>query len=97
MSFVEGAEGRYINLCAETTLAGTIEEGTKLWSRLLQLAAENRATGGFFDTVKLVRVLLPDFEVRDYPDYEAEWSRIKSVSRQNPGNVRTVFSTKLLF
>jgi len=95
LSFVEGDEGRYITLCAEITLAGTIEEGTKLWSRLLQLAAENRATGGFFDAVKLVRVLRLDFELRDYPDYEADWSRIESVSRQNLDNVRTVLGTDI--
>ncbi len=95
LSFVEGDEGRYINLCAEITLAGNIEEGTKLWSRLLQLAAENRATGGFFDVVKLVRVLRPDFELRDYPDYEADWTRIESVSRQNLSNVRTVLGADI--
>ncbi|MGB6875533.1 MAG: hypothetical protein WBD87_05815 [Candidatus Acidiferrales bacterium] len=95
LPFVEGDEGRYMNLCAEITLPGSIEEGTKLWSRLLQLAAENRATGGFFDVVKLVRVLRPDFELRDYPEYEADWSRIESVSRQNVSNVRTVLGADI--
>lgn len=95
LAFVEGEEGRQISLCAEITLAGTIEEGTKLWSRLLQLAAENRATGGFFDVVKLVRVLRPDFELRDYPDYEADWSRIESVSRQNLNSVRTMLGADI--
>jgi hypothetical protein len=95
LPFVEGEEGRHINLCAEITLAGTIEEGTKLWSRLLQLAAENRATGGFFDVVKLVRVLRPDFELRDYPDYEADWTRVESVSRQNVSAVRTVLGADI--
>jgi hypothetical protein len=95
LPFVDGEEGRHINLCAEITLAGTIEEGTKLWSRLLQLAAENRATGGFFDVVKLVRVLRPDFELRDYPDYETDWSRVESVSLQNLSNVRTVLGADI--
>ena len=76
-------------------LDGSLEEGTKLWSRLLQLAAENRATGGFFDLVKLVRVLRPDFELRDYPDYEADWRRIESVSRENLNNVRTVLGADI--
>jgi ABC transporter family protein len=95
LPFVEGDEGRYINLCADITLAGSAEEGSKLWSRLLQLAAENRATGGFFDVAKLVRLLRPDFALRDYPDYEADWIRVESISRQNVSNVRTVLGANI--
>ena len=90
LPFLDGEEGAYINRCAEIVLDGSVEEGAKLWSRLLQLAAENRATGGHFDLPKLVRTLRPDFELRDYPDFEADWQRIEAVSMDNARGVRSV-------
>jgi hypothetical protein len=95
LPFLEGDEGRYINLCVEIVLDGSVEEGAKLWSRLLQLAAENRATGGFFDLAKLVRVLRPGFELRGYADLEADWKRIEAVSQENVNNVRTVVGSDI--
>ena len=90
LPFVEGDEGEYINRCAELVLDGSLEEGAKLWSRLLQLAAENRGTGGYFDLPKLLSALRPDFELRDYPDFEADWRRIEAVSSENLKGVRDV-------
>jgi hypothetical protein len=90
LHFSEDRAGDYINLCAGMIADGSQEEGAKLWSRLLQLAAENRATGGYFDLSKLVRTLRPDFELRDYPDFEADWKRIESVSAENIAAVRKV-------
>ena len=90
LPFLEGEEGEYINRCAEIVLDGNLGEGAKLWSRLLQLAAENRGTGGYFDLPKLVRTLRPDFELRGYPDFEADWKRIEAVSSENLKGIRSV-------
>jgi hypothetical protein len=90
LPFSEGDEGEYINWCAEIVLDGTVDEGRKLWGRLLQLAAENRGTGGYFDLPKLLSVLRPDFELRDYPDFEASWRRIEAVSSENAKGIRRV-------
>ena len=90
LPFTDTEEGEYINRCAEIVLDGSLEEGAKLWSRLLQLSAENRGTGGYFDLPKLVRSLRPDFELRDYPDFEADWKRIEAVSTDNAKRVRSV-------
>ena len=90
LPFLDGEEGEYMNRCAEIVLDGSVEEGAKLWSRLLQLAAENRATGGYFDLPKLVLILRPDFELRDYPDFEADWKRVEAVSLDNANGVRSV-------
>jgi hypothetical protein len=90
LPFLEGEEGDCINRCTEIVLDGSLDEGAKLWSRLLQLAAENRETGGYFDLPKLVRVLRPDFELRDYPDFEADWKRIEAVSAEIVKGVRSV-------
>jgi hypothetical protein len=90
LPFLEGEAGQCINRCAEVVLDGNLAEGAKLWSRLRQLAADNRGTGGYFDLPKLVRALRPDFELRDYPDFEADWKRIEAVSAENLRGVRSV-------
>ena len=48
LPFLDGDEGKSINLCAALLVDGSIGEGTKLWrARLLQLASENRG-GPYF-------------------------------------------------
>ena len=95
LPFLEGEEGRYINLSAEIVLDASLQEGTKLWSRLIQLAAENRGTGGYFDLSKLLRTLRPDFELRDYPDFEADWKRIEAVSSAYAKGTRSVIGKNI--
>jgi hypothetical protein len=93
LRFSDDREGEYINLCADIVRAGTVEEGAKLWSRLLHLASENRSTGGYFDLPKLIRVLRPDFELQDYPDFKNDWSKIESVATENIRAVRNVIGS----
>jgi hypothetical protein len=88
LQFSEDQEGDYVNLCAEIVSDGSLEQGAKLWSRLLQLASENRATGGFFDVQKLIRVLRPDFELKDYPDFQSDWSKVEGITAENVKAVR---------
>jgi len=90
LRFSEDQEGDYVNLCADIVPAGSVEEGARLWSRLLQLASENRATGGSFDLEKLIRILRPDFALKDYPDFEADWSKVESITAENVKAVRKV-------
>lgn len=80
-------EGANINLCAQTVSAGTLQEASKLWNRLLALAADARAAGGNFDISKLLLALRPDFELRDYPDYEADWKRVEAISKENADGI----------
>jgi hypothetical protein len=93
LRFSDNSEGNFINLCAEIVRDGTSAEGAKLWSRLLHLAAENRATGGYFDLPKLIRVLRPDFELQDHPDFRNDWGKITSVASENIKSVRNVIGS----
>jgi hypothetical protein len=95
LHFSEDKEGDYINRCAEVVLDGTQIQGANLWSRLLQLASENRATGGYFDLPKLIRVLRAGFELRDFPDYRADWERLARISSENIEAVRTVVGSDI--
>jgi hypothetical protein len=88
-------EGRYINQCALLVSAGTVEEGTKLWKVLCQLAADNRGTGGYFDVPKLLQLLRGTFDLVDYPDFRADWARLDAITGENLGNVRFVLGENL--
>ena len=83
-------EGRYINQCALVVASGSVEEGTKLWSALCQLAADNRGIGGYFDLPKLLQRLRGTFDLADYPDFRADWARLDAMSGDNLANVRSV-------
>ena len=76
-------------------MGNRIEDGTKLWSRLLQLCAEGRSTGGYFDLPKLIRVLRQDFELRDHSDFEHDWSRLDAISTSNLQAVRDVIGAHI--
>jgi hypothetical protein len=89
-------EGRYINQCANLISSGTIEEGTKLWNALCQLAADNRGTGGYFDVPKLLRHLRGTFDLVDYPDFKADWKRLDALTADNLANVRSVLGDNIL-
>ncbi len=93
LQFSDSDEGDYINLCAEIVRDGTVTEGANLWSRLLKLAAENRATGGYFDLPKLIRVLRPDFALQDHPDFARDWVKVGSVASENIKAVRNVIGS----
>lgn len=88
-------EGRYINQCALLISSGSVEEGTKLWNALCQLAADNRGTGGYFDLPKLLQRLRGTFDLVDYPDFRADWARLDTVSGDNLANVRSVLGADI--
>jgi len=90
LHFSEMIEGESVSLCAELTAEGTVEAGKNLWSRLLQLTSEARATGGWFDVPKLIDLLRPTFELKDYPDFSTDWKRLAELSAENVRNVRDV-------
>jgi hypothetical protein len=93
LRFSDHSEGDYLNLCAEIVRDGTVTEGAKLWSRLLQLAAENRAIGGYFNLSKLVRTLRLDFTLKDFPDFASDWTKLDSVASENIKAVRSVIGS----
>jgi hypothetical protein len=86
-------EGRYISRCALLVSSGSVEEGTKLWNTLCQLAADNRGTGGYFDLPKLLQRLRSTFDLVDYPDFRSDWARLDAISGDNLANVRSVLGT----
>ena len=88
LRFSEVMEGDYVNLCSEIVRGGTLEDGAKLWARLVQLASENRGTGGYFNLRKLIGALRPDFDLQDHPDFRPAWNNLQTVSAENIRGVR---------
>lgn len=93
--FSDEKEKQYVSVCAEIVHDGIQAEAARLWDRLLTLAAENRPTGGYFDVPKLVRALRGDFELKDYPDFEADWTRLAFITAENLDSVRTVLGSDI--
>jgi hypothetical protein len=81
--FSEEDEGEYVNLCSEMVADGSLLEAGKLWDRLLRIAAASRGTGAHYGVPKLLSVVRPDFELRDYPDYAADWTKLETISAEN--------------
>lgn len=80
-------EGQFINQCAKLLTSFSIEDGTKLWNTLCQLAADSRGTGGYFDVTKLLRHLRSNFDLVDYPDFSADWNQIDALTANNLANL----------
>jgi len=72
-----------IRRCSELTVDNTASMGKLLWRRLRELAREHRECGGHVSVLDLIRVLRTDFNLRDYPDYEADWRKIDNLSIDN--------------
>lgn len=95
LHFKTKEEGRYLNQCALLVSSGTLDEGKKLWNALCQLAADNRGTGGFFDVPKLLQRLRGVFDLVDYPDFKADWTRLDAVTGDNLAHVRSVLGVDI--
>ena len=77
-------------ICREIVRSGTLADGKKLWDRLEGLAKGGRSTGGFLDLPKLINSLRGVIELRDYPEFTADWKAIEDRSQANMGEIRVV-------
>ena len=93
LRFSDAADGDFINICAEIVRGGLLEDGAKLWSRLIHLASESRATGGYFDLPKLIGELRPSFDLQDHPDLRVDWTKVDAISAENIGGIRSVLGS----
>lgn len=75
-------EAEALRLCRELlhSSAATDEAAVNLWNELLRIAESLRVTGGNASREKLVAKLRANFQLRDDPSDEVEWSRIREFS-----------------
>jgi hypothetical protein len=91
------AKENAIRRCAELTATNSAEDGARLWKRLVGLAGENRTTGGSLFVKALIDKLKYEFDLRDYPDYEASWRIIEEISEENRSSVRNTVGSGIQF
>jgi hypothetical protein len=82
-------EGEAVNRCAALTAEGSVEVGEELWPRLQEIAKEKRP-GGTITLAQLLDKLRPDFNLKDYPDYQAAWAMLDRISKGNRTAVHDV-------
>ncbi|HKS84491.1 MAG TPA: hypothetical protein VJR71_03345 [Pseudolabrys sp.] len=62
-------------------LDGTEEEAKKLWDEIVDHARKTRLDSGTLDMAGLRRWLRPRFALKDLPDYEPSWARLRAFER----------------
>ena len=86
---------RALELCRSIAEAGSPEEGSRLWGRLIAVAAERRPLGGTLELATLVDLLRPEFQLATYPNHKTDWDRVDQVTRSCIGAVRTTLGAGL--
>ena len=78
-----------IQLCRSVLRSGSDQQALGLWERLGKIASRLRRSGGSIDLPRLLGEIRPEFEFRDFPDYEADWERITDDTRSALNRVRS--------
>jgi hypothetical protein len=75
---------------ARTMLVGaTQQDAERLWDDIVSRARETRLGSGTLDMVALHRWLRPRFTLKDLPDYEPSWSRLRALSAETESIIQT--------
>jgi len=70
-----------VRLCRAALRSGDMDEATKLWDALQQIAADLRPKAGFVTRPALLDHLRSRFGLSDRPDHRADWQRVLDLSR----------------
>ena len=76
--------------CRALLESGCSDEATRLWRRLVAIASEQREVGGTLALAKLLALLRTEFTLKDHPDYEADWRRLRAWSAERIAGIRDV-------
>jgi hypothetical protein len=68
--------------CRSALRSGSLEEAQELWERLLIIASEHRPHAGFLDFPRLLDQVRSRFQLKDYPNHQADWARLLAQTRQ---------------
>ncbi len=82
-------EGQAISDCQQLVQDGALESATKLWHTLLEAVNEARTAGGYLDRSRLLAALRPFHQLKDFPDFETNWSLLRRWSGRTRAAVRS--------
>jgi hypothetical protein len=75
---------------AGSLLVGAAQQNAKsLWDEIVSRARETRLGSGTLDMAALRRWLRPQFSLKDLPDYEPSWSRLRALSAETESVIQT--------
>ena len=75
--------------CQRVLRSGDSDDAGRLWDRLRGIAAEQRGRGGSVSLPRLIGLLRGEFDLRDYPDHEADWEAVGRLSAEVMEDVST--------
>jgi ABC-type cobalamin/Fe3+-siderophores transport system ATPase subunit len=73
----------------------TIDEGRKLWNELVTSARDARLGTGTLDIADLRRSLRTRFTLKDSPNFESSWRRLRALTTDHRATIETSLQTGL--
>lgn len=72
---------------------GSLAEGARLWRELVLSAGNTRLGSGSLEISDLWRRLRVGFSLKDHPDFEASWRRLRALTADYKATIETALST----
>lgn len=72
---------------------GSLAEGKRLWNELVALARDTRLGSGTLNVADVWRRLRSNFALKDHPDYEAAWRRLRALTSDYKATIETALPT----
>ena len=70
---------------------GSLAEGGRLWTELVIHAKNTRLGSGTLDISDLWRRLRGEFVLKDHPDYEGSWQKLRALTQDHKATIETAF------
>jgi hypothetical protein len=86
-------EKKAIAQCRALLVNGSLAEGARLWKELVTQAGNTRLGSGTLDIPELWRRLRVSFSLKDHPDFEASWRRLRALTDDYKATIETTLST----
>jgi hypothetical protein len=74
--------------CRGALLSNSLDEAVDLWGELRMIAQAHRPKAGYLDLKSLADELRHKFQLKDFPEYQADWERLLRVTRDNLAIIR---------
>lgn len=85
-------ERRAIEQSRTLLVSGTLQEGMNLWSELIAQSRNVRLGSGTLDISDLWRRIRSKYTLKDHPDYEASWQKLRALTHDYKVTVETALS-----
>ena len=69
--------------------SGSLTEGKRLWRELVGKTRNVRLGSGTLEISDLWKRLRSDYALRDHPDYESSWQKLRALTQDHKGTIET--------